>query len=168
MSGTPPAPIVRDLDQLAETIEALKAEGKTIVMTNGTFDLLHVGHLRSLEDARSRGDVLVVAVNSDASVRGYKGPNLPIQPEAERAELLAGLRCVDYVTIFDELTVDNVLLKLKPQIHAKGTEYDPATVPEGPTVRSYGGEIAIVGDPKAHSTSWLIARIRGVEASKTS
>jgi rfaE bifunctional protein nucleotidyltransferase chain/domain len=161
MSETQAAPIIRDLDALAERLDALKADGKRIVMTNGTFDLLHVGHLRSLEDARSRGDVLVVAVNSDVSVRGYKGPNLPIQPEDERAELLAGLRCVDFITIFDELTVDNVLLKLKPHVHAKGTEYDPETVPEGPTVRSYGGEIAIVGDPKAHSTSWLIARIRG-------
>jgi len=161
MSETEPAPIVRDLDELARRLDALKTAGKRIVMTNGTFDLLHVGHLRSLADARSRGDVLLVAVNSDASVRGYKGPNLPIQPEDERAELLAGLRCVDFVTIFDDLTVDNVLLKLKPHVHAKGTEYDAKTVPEGPTVRSYGGEIAIVGDPKAHSTSWLIARIRG-------
>ena len=109
--------------------------------------------------------MLVVAVNSDASVQGYKGPGLPIQPESERAELLAGLRCVDFVTIFSELTVDSLILKLKPDVHAKGTEYDPETVPEGPTVRSYGGEIAIVGDPKAHSTSWLIARIRGTEPS---
>lgn len=162
---TDSAKIVRDLDELQSLVEALKAEGKRVVLTNGTFDLLHVGHLRSLRDARSRGDVLVVAVNSDASVQGYKGPGLPIQPEDERAELLAGLRCVDFVTIFSELTVDNVILKLKPHVHAKGTEYDPETVPEGPTVRSIGGEIAIVGDPKAHSTSWLIARIRGIEPS---
>ncbi|MCA8922986.1 MAG: adenylyltransferase/cytidyltransferase family protein [Planctomycetes bacterium] len=162
---TESAKIVRDHAELQAEVQALKAAGKRVVLTNGTFDLLHVGHLRSLVDARSRGDVLVVAVNSDASVQGYKGPGLPIQPESERAELLAGLRCVDFVTIFSELTVDSLILKLKPDVHAKGTEYDPETVPEGPTVRSYGGEIAIVGDPKAHSTSWLIARIRGTEPS---
>jgi len=165
MSTTPdPAEIVRDHEQLARRIDELKAGGRRIVMTNGTFDLLHVGHLRSLEGARSRGDVLVVAVNSDASVRGYKGPGLPIQPEDERAELLAGLRCVDLVTIFDDPTVDRLLLLLKPHVHAKGTEYDADTVPEAPTVRSYGGEIAIVGDAKAHSSSWLMARIRGEPA----
>ncbi|MEZ6186388.1 MAG: adenylyltransferase/cytidyltransferase family protein [Planctomycetota bacterium] len=164
---TDSAKIVLDHAQLRAQVEALRSQGKRIVLTNGTFDLLHVGHLRSLRDARSRGDVLVVAVNSDASVQGYKGPGLPIQPEAERAELLAGLRCVDFVTVFQELTVDNLILALKPDVHAKGTEYDPETVPEGPTVRSYGGEIAIVGDPKAHSTSWLIARIRGTEPSAT-
>lgn len=154
------ARIILDHEELAREVEALKAAGRRVVMTNGTFDLLHVGHIRSLEDARSRGDALLVAVNSDASVRGYKGPGLPIQPAEERAEILAALRCVDYVTIFDELTVDGLLLRLKPHVHAKGTEYKPDSVPEGDTVRSYGGEIAIVGDPKAHSTSWLIQRIR--------
>jgi rfaE bifunctional protein nucleotidyltransferase chain/domain len=104
----------------------------------------------------------VVAVNSDASVRSYKGPDLPIQPEAERAELLAGLRCVDYVTVFSEPTVDTLLRLLEPHVHAKGTEYDPETIPERDSVLSYGGEIAIVGDAKAHSTSWLIKRIRAL------
>lgn len=154
------ARIVRDHAELSRLIEAERAQGRRIVMTNGTFDLLHVGHLRSLTDARSRGDLLVVAVNSDASVRTYKGPNLPIQPEDERAEILAGLRCVDYVTIFDEPRVDGLLARLRPHVHAKGTEYTPETIPEAATVRSYGGEIAIVGDPKAHSSSWLMDRIR--------
>ena len=152
--------IVLDRERLAREVEALKAQGKRIVLTNGTFDLLHVGHVRSLSAARALGDVLIVAVNSDASVRGYKGLGLPIQPAEERAEILAALRCVDFVTVFDELTVDQLILRLKPHVHAKGREYDPSKVPEAGTVRSYGGEIAFVGDEKAHSTSWLIARSR--------
>ncbi len=161
MSTPQPAKIVLDHQELHGAMEALKNQGKRIVFTNGTFDLLHVGHLRSLADARTHGDVLVVAVNSDASVRSYKGPNLPIQPEAERVELLAGLRCVDYVTVFNQPTVDVLLRLLQPHVHAKGTEYDPETIPERDSVLSYGGEIAIVGDAKAHSTSWLIKRIVG-------
>lgn len=133
------------------------------MFTNGTFDLLHVGHVRSLADASGHGDRLVVAINSDASVKSYKGEHLPIQPQAERAELIAALGVVDYVTIFDEPTVDALLKLLEPHVHAKGTEYDPATIPERATVESYGGEIAIVGDPKAHSTSWLIKRIRALK-----
>jgi rfaE bifunctional protein nucleotidyltransferase chain/domain len=158
-----PASIVLDRDELLSVVTRLKADGKRVVFTNGTFDLLHVGHLRSLSGAREQGDVLVVAVNSDASVRSYKGPQLPIQPEAERAELLAGLRCVDYVTVFDEPTVDTLLRLLEPHVHAKGTEYDPKTIPERDSVLSYGGEIAIVGDPKSHSTSWLIKKIRALD-----
>ena len=110
------------------------------------------------------GDVLVVGLNSDASVRSYKGPGLPIHPEQERVELLAALRCVDYVTLFSEPTVDTLLRRLEPEIHAKGTEYDPKTIPERESVLSYGGEIAIVGDAKAHSTSWLIKKIRALES----
>lgn len=163
----PPAPakIVLDRAALVRAVQAEKAAGRRVVLTNGTFDLLHVGHLRSLEGARACGDLLVVAVNSDASVRTYKGPNLPIQPQDERAELLAGLRCVDYVTVFDEPTVDALILALKPDVHAKGREYTPETLPERESVLSYGGEIAIVGDDKAHSSSWLIARIRAVTES---
>lgn len=160
MSSPAAAKIILDHDELARVIQAEKDAGKRVVFTNGTFDLLHVGHLRSLVDARSRGDLLLVALNSDSSVRSYKGPNLPIQPQAERAELIAGLRWVDYVTVFDDPTVDALLRRLEPQIHAKGTEYDPETIPERDSVLSYGGEIAIVGDPKAHSSSWLIKRIR--------
>lgn len=164
MTAPSPAKIVRDHAALARLIDEHRAAGQRIVFTNGTFDLLHVGHLRSLVDARSRGDLLVVALNSDASVRSYKGPNLPIQPEDERAELMAGLRCVDYVTVFDEPRVDRLLLLLRPHVHAKGTEYTPETIPEATTVRSYGGEIAIVGDAKAHSSSWLMSRIRATPA----
>jgi D-glycero-beta-D-manno-heptose 1-phosphate adenylyltransferase len=160
MNAPAPAKIVRDHSALARAIDEQRAAGRRVVFTNGTFDLLHVGHLRSLTDARSRGDLLVVALNSDASVRSYKGPGLPIQPEDERAELIAGLRCVDYVTLFDEPRVDGLLALLRPHVHAKGTEYTPETIPEAATVRSYGGEIAIVGDPKAHSSSWLMSRIR--------
>lgn len=160
VSGTEQARILRDRAALAAAIAAERAAGKRIVFTNGTFDLLHVGHLRSLVDARSRGDVLVVAINSDASVKGYKGPHLPIQPEDERAELVAGLRCVDYVTIFDEPTVDALLRLVRPHVHAKGTEYSSGNIPEYATLREVGGELAIVGDPKAHSSSWLIRRIR--------
>jgi rfaE bifunctional protein nucleotidyltransferase chain/domain len=134
--------------------------GKRIVFTNGTFDLVHVGHIRSLADAATHGDVLVVGLNSDVSVKSYKGEHLPIQPDTERAEVVAALRYVDFVTIFDEPTVDTVLAALQPHVMAKGTEYTPETIPERTTVESYGGEIAIVGDSKAHSTSWLIQRIR--------
>lgn len=162
LTSPEPARILRDRQELARAVAAEKAAGKRVVMTNGTFDLLHVGHLRSLVGARAHGDVLVVAINSDASVRAYKGPHLPIQPEDERAELIAGLRFVDYVTVFDEPTVDALLRLLQPHVHAKGTEYDPATIPERASVESYGGEIAIVGDAKAHSTSWLIRRIRAL------
>ena len=132
------------------------------MFTNGTFDIVHVGHIRSLQGARAQGDLLVVGINSDASVQSYKGPHLPIQPAEERAEVIAALACVDYVTIFPEPTVDALLALLEPQVMAKGTEYDPSTIPERHTVASYGGEIAIVGDPKAHSTRWLLQRIRAL------
>lgn len=161
---TPEPAKVLPREELKPILDELKAAGKTIVFTNGTFDLLHVGHLRSLTDARRQGDVLVVGLNSDASVRSYKGPHLPIQPQDERAEILAGLRAVDYVTIFDEPRVDPLLLLLRPDIMAKGTEYTPETIPERASVESYGGRIAIVGDPKGHSSSWLIKRIRELPA----
>lgn len=163
MSAENGARIVRDHAALAEAIEALRRQGRRIVLTNGTFDLLHVGHVRSLWGARACGDVLVVAVNSDASVRAYKGPGLPVQPEDERAEILAALRCVDFVTVFDEPRVDGLIRRLRPDVHAKGTEYSRDTIPEAATVEEVGGRIAIVGDPKAHSSSWLMARIRGAE-----
>lgn len=153
--------IILDHGELARRIDAEKRAGKRVVFTNGGFDLLHVGHVRAFKDARSRGDLLVVAVNSDASVRRNKGEGLPIVPEAERAELVASLASVDLVTVFGDPTVDGLLLALKPHVHAKGTDYTKETVPERATVLGYGGEIAIVGDPKAHSTSWLIERIRG-------
>ncbi|MEE2903620.1 MAG: adenylyltransferase/cytidyltransferase family protein [Myxococcota bacterium] len=136
-------------------------EGKTVVMANGVFDLLHVGHLRYLEAARALGDVLVVAVNSDASTRAYKGPDRPIVTESERAELIGGLECVDHVLIFDEPNVENVLRTLKPNIHAKGTDYTAETIPERAVVAEYGGQVAVCGDPKDHSSTELIEKTKG-------
>ena len=156
-----PAPIL-SREELALRVAAAKEAGQRVVFTNGTYDLLHVGHLRCLKEAREQGDLLVVAINSDASVRSYKGEHLPIQPQDERAEILASLRWVDLVCVFDEPTVDVLLRLLEPHVHAKGTEYDPKTLPERDSVLSYGGEIAIVGDSKAHSSSWLIQKIRAL------
>ncbi len=151
---------IRDHGDLLDTVSQLLEQGKRVVFTNGVFDLLHVGHVRALKDARSRGDCLVVAVNSDRSVSVLKGPELPINPEDERVEILSALECVDYVTLFHEQRVDALLLKLKPTVHAKGTDYTQETVPERDAVLSYGGEIAIVGDPKRHSSSGLMDRIK--------
>lgn len=145
--------------ELVEKVQADRAKHLSIVFANGAFDLLHVGHVRYLEGAKREGDRLVVAVNSDASVRGLKGPNRPVLAEADRAELVAALRAVDYVVIFDEPTVTPLLELLKPDVHCKGTDYTVETVPERETVRAYGGRIAIVGDPKDHSTSGLLSRL---------
>ena len=155
--------VVLDPAELARRVESAKRAGKRVVFTNGGFDLLHVGHLRALQGARALGDLLVVGLNSDASIRGYKGEGLPIVPEAERAELVSAFACVDLVTVFSEPTVNRLLLLLKPHVHAKGTDYKVEAIPEAATVRSYGGEIAIVGDAKAHSTSWLLERIRNTQ-----
>ena len=146
--------------QLVDRIEADRSNKLTIVFANGAFDLLHVGHVRYLEGAKKEGDRLIVAINSDASVRGLKGPNRPVLAEADRAELIAALRAVDYVVIFDEPTVTPLLELLKPDVHCKGTDYTVDTVPERDTVRAYGGRIAIVGDPKDHSTSNLLSRLK--------
>jgi rfaE bifunctional protein nucleotidyltransferase chain/domain len=152
--------IFKDVTQLQQHVENLKKQHKKIVFTNGGFNILHVGHIRSLQDAKQLGDVLVVAVNSDASLRRLKGVNYPLIPEDERLEVLAALECVDVLTLFSEPTVDSLLLKLKPHIHAKGTDYTKESVPERETVLSYGGEIAIVGDAKDHASSSIISRIR--------
>ncbi|MFQ6112341.1 MAG: adenylyltransferase/cytidyltransferase family protein [Nitrospinota bacterium] len=143
----------KSLSELKELIPELKAAGKRIVLANGCFDLLHVGHLRHLRAARALGEVLIVAVNDDASARALKGPGRPLMPEDERLELLSGLECVDYLVLFGERDVRKVLLALKPHVHAKGTDYTEESVPELEAVRSYGGEVAITGDPKAHSSS---------------
>jgi D-glycero-beta-D-manno-heptose 1-phosphate adenylyltransferase len=148
------------LDQVRSAVEAQRARGRRIVLTNGAFDLLHVGHLRYLESAKALGDVLVVAVNSDASVRLAKGPSRPVVPQAERAELVAALRCVDLVLVFDEPDVKGVIQALKPDIHAKGTDYTVESVPERAEVEAYGGRVVIAGDPKDHSTSALAARLK--------
>ena len=147
-------------EALAARIRDDRARGLTIAFANGGFDLLHVGHIRYLEGAKREADRLVVGINSDASIRSLKGPTRPILPEADRAELVAALRAVDYVVIFSEPTVTPLLELLKPDVHCKGTDYTVDTVPERETVRGYGGRIAIVGDPKDHSTSDLLSRLK--------
>ena len=147
-------------DELVELLAADRRAGRTIAFANGCFDLLHVGHIRYLQAASLEADRLVVAINDDATA-SRKGPGRPILPARDRAEIVAALRGVDYVTIFSEPTVDPLLQLLKPDVHCKGTDYTIETVPERDTVRSYGGRIAIVGDPKDHSTRDLVGRIRG-------
>lgn len=146
-------------ERLAEAIAADRAAGRTIGFANGIFDLLHVGHVRYLQAAAKEADRLVVAVNDDGTAAA-KGPGRPILPAAVRAELVAAIRGVSYVTIFPEPTVTPLLVLLRPDVHCKGTDYTVETVPERETVRRYGGRIAIVGDPKGHSTRDLLARIR--------
>lgn len=146
--------------QLAERVTANRAQGLTHAFANGAFDLLHVGHIRYLEAAGREADRLIVAVNDDRSVRGLKGPNRPVLNEADRAELVAALRAVHYVVIFAEPTVAPLLELLRPDVHCKGTDYTLDTVPERDTVLAYGGRIAIVGDPKDHSTSDLLSRLK--------
>jgi rfaE bifunctional protein nucleotidyltransferase chain/domain len=148
-------------DELLARVREDRTAGRTIAFANGVFDLLHVGHVRYLQAASATADRLVVAVNDDESVRRLKGPGRPILAARDRAELVAALRGVDYVFIFSEPTVAALLLALKPDVHCKGTDYTVDTVPERETVRGYGGQIAIVGDPKDHSTRDLVARIRG-------
>jgi len=145
---------------LAAMIAADRRAGRTVAFANGCFDVLHVGHVRYLQAAAAEADVLIVAINDDRSVAGLKGPGRPILSEADRAELVAALRGVDYVVVFPEPTVAPLLETLKPDVHCKGTDYTADTVPERETVRGYGGRVAIVGDPKDHSTRDLLARIR--------
>ena len=145
---------------LADAVAADRAAGRTVAFANGCFDLLHVGHVRYLQAAAREGDRLVVAINDDASVEGLKGKGRPILSAADRAELVAALRGVDYVTVFSEADVTPLLLELRPDVHCKGTDYTVDTVPERETVAGYGGRIAIVGDPKDHSTRDLLSRIR--------
>lgn len=156
-----PSSIVVSRDELIERVEAARAAGARIVLANGCFDVLHVGHVRYLAGAREVGDVLVVGINSDEQVALQKGAGRPVLPATERAEIVAALESVSYVTIFNEPTVTELLLALKPDVHAKGTDYTTETVPERDVVRSYGGQVAIVGDPKDHSTSAIIARLGG-------
>ena len=146
----------------AELIDAVaqeRAAGRTFSFANGCFDLLHVGHVRYLQGAAAEADRLIVAVNSDASVRGLKGPDRPVLSEADRAELVAALRGVSYVVLFGDPNVERLLLLLRPDVHCKGTDYTVETVPERAVVVSYGGRTAIVGDPKNHNTRELIAKI---------
>jgi rfaE bifunctional protein nucleotidyltransferase chain/domain len=146
-------------EALAEALARLP--GRT-VFTNGCFDLLHVGHVRYLQAARACGDRLVVGLNSDASVAGLKGPTRPLVAEDERAEVLAALACVDFVTLFSEPTADALLAALHPHVYAKGGDYTPDSLPEAPTVRAYGGEIAIIPFVPGRSTTDLVARIQSL------
>ena len=137
-----------------------RARGHTIAFANGCFDVLHVGHIRYLQDAKKQADVLVVGVNGDASVRELKGEGRPVMPANERAEIIAAIEGVDYVTVFDERSPARLLGVLQPDVQCKGTDYTPDSVPESDVVRAYGGRVAIVGDPKEHSTSELLKRMR--------
>lgn len=153
--------ILRVRDDLARLLADLRAAGAVhrVVLANGCFDLLHVGHVRYLADARSRGDCLVVALNTDESVRGLKGPGRPVATLSDRAEIVAGLRCVDFVTSFGELTLEATLRALRPDVHAKGTDYAVDSVPEAAVDRELGIEIAICGDAKDRSSTELLAHI---------
>ena len=157
---------------LAEAVQAreqARVRGRTVAVANGAFDLLHVGHLRYLEDAKrlavasgagGEGGLLIVGVNTDASVRAGKGPSRPLVPQDERAELVAALRCVDLVVLFDEPTAEALLTALRPDLHVKGTDYTAESVPERALVERLGGRTVIAGDPKDHSTTDLLARLR--------
>jgi D-glycero-beta-D-manno-heptose 1-phosphate adenylyltransferase len=150
------------LEPLVLKIAEHKNRGERVVLANGCFDVLHVGHARYLQGARREGDVLVVAVNSDQSVRSLKGEGRPILPAEARARLVAGLAAVTYVVVFEEPDVTRILSTLRPHVHAKGTDYTIESVPERETSRRLGVRIAIVGDPKQHSTRDLLARLRAL------
>ena len=147
---------ILDRAALIDAVNHAKENGRRVVFANGCFDILHVGHVRYLQGAKAEGDLLVVAINSDEQVQKQKGPGRPLVSQNDRAELIAAIAAVDYVTIFNEPTVELLLLALKPDVHAKGTDYTKETVPEREVVRSYGGRVAIVGDPKDHSSSRMI------------
>jgi rfaE bifunctional protein nucleotidyltransferase chain/domain len=154
---------VLSLSELLELRPRWREAGLRVVLTNGTFDLLHIGHVRYLEAARGFGDLLVVGINSDTSVRGYKGAGRPVVPQEERAEVVAALRCVDYATIFEELTATKLVQALQPDIYAKGGDYAPGgkDLPEATAVHAYGGEVCIVPLVEGHSASELIRRVEG-------
>lgn len=153
------APILSEAD-LDRELDRLRADGKRIAFANGCFDVVHVGHIRYLQGASDVADVLVVGVNSDESVRQLKGEGRPVMPERERAEIIASLRGVDYVVIFGERSPAGLLSRLRPDFQCKGTDYTPDSVPEAEVVRAYGGEVVIVGDPKDHSTTAILEKLR--------
>jgi rfaE bifunctional protein nucleotidyltransferase chain/domain len=155
------APILTQ-PQLSEALQRERAAGKTIAWANGCFDVLHVGHIRYLQDAAKVADVLVVGVNGDASVRELKGEGRPVMPQDERAEIISAIRGVAYVTIFDDKSPAHLLQTLKPDFQCKGTDYTADSVPEAEIVRAYGGTVVIVGDPKDHSTTDVLARMRAM------
>jgi D-glycero-beta-D-manno-heptose 1-phosphate adenylyltransferase len=146
-------------NRLIARVAIARKHGARVVLANGCFDILHVGHIRYLEGAKALGDVLVVGINSDEQVRAQKGEGRPFVPERERAEIVAAVRAVDFVTIFTEPTVEQLLLSIRPDIHAKGTDYTEDSVPERHVVRSFGGRVMIVGDPKDHSSTEMIRKV---------
>lgn len=151
--------LILDRTDLTAAISKLRSNDATIVLANGCFDLFHVGHVRYLQGAKALGDVLVVGVNSDRQTKQLKGKGRPFMPENERAEIVAALGCVDLVTIFDEPSVEQLIRTIRPDIHAKGTDYTAETVPERNIIREVGGRVAIVGDPKDHSSTELISKV---------
>jgi len=152
------------LEQLPALRAQTRAAGQTLALANGLFDLFHVGHLRYLQGARALADKLVVAVNGDASARLQgKGPGRPVIPAAERAEIVAGLACVDHVVLFDSKDVVPVIRALRPDVQVKGTDYTPETIPEAAVVRRYGGRVAVAGDAKNHSTTGLVRKLAALK-----
>lgn len=151
--------IIFSRDELVGIVARARADGVQVILANGCFDLFHVGHIRYFAGAKALGGLLVVGINSDRAVRQLKGHGRPFMPESERAEIVAAIRFVDAVTIFDELTVEELIMAIRPDYHAKGTDYTTETVPERDIVRAFGGRVAIVGDPKDHSSSELISAV---------
>jgi rfaE bifunctional protein nucleotidyltransferase chain/domain len=151
---------VLSLEAATVQVQQAKASGRTVALANGVFDLLHVGHVRYLEGAKDLADVLVVAINSDRSAKEHKGDGRPVVSQDERAELVAALGCTDYVVVFDGRDVVPIIRALRPDVHVKGTDYTAETVPERDEVRSYGGRVEIAGDPKNHSTTSLLDRMK--------
>jgi rfaE bifunctional protein nucleotidyltransferase chain/domain len=159
------APILT-VEDINRRTSASREAGSTLVLANGCFDLFHVGHLRYLMGAKELGDILVVGINTDRQTRLLKGQGRPLVPERERAEIVSALRCVDFVTLFDDPTVETLIQTLRPDFHAKGTDYTTETVPERDLVREYGGRVAIVGDPKDHSTTELSEKVKEWKSGK--
>ena len=155
--------IFTDAGRLVEILEDLRSGDRKVVLANGCFDIIHVGHVRYLEEAAEHGDILVVAINDDGSTRRLKGEGRPVMRAVERAEILSAMRFVDYVLIFEEDTVDSVLRKLRPDVHAKGTDYTVETVPEIETAREIGCVTVITGDPKDRSSRGIISQLRREE-----
>ena len=155
---TPAQSRIRERSELIAIAATARKNGQRIVFANGCFDVLHVGHVRYLEAAKALGDLLIVGINSDEQTRRLKGEGRPLMPEDQRAEIISSLEVVDFVTVFDEPTVAELLLALTPDIHAKGTDYTEDSVPERDVVRSFGGRVAIVGDPKDHSSSEIVEK----------
>ena len=161
MTPRPAREKIGTLDDASRMVADARAQGQTVALANGCFDLIHVGHVRYLAGAKAEADLLVVGVNGDSSVARLKGSGRPLLPAPDRALLVAALRSVDQVVVFEEDDVTRLLLTLRPDVHCKGTDYTVDTVPEREVVRSYGGRVAIVGDPKDHDTTALLERIRG-------